>query len=152
MNKFLLGLLASAAIALPAMAQTSPPGSQTERTQPPASTDQGEISPSQLSRDQIMQRSARTVERSQNETKSKGDHRGQISKRLTKHDASNGGGSPVYPNYPDAGKHLTYRLSCDSGKQDQVSNRNNDGNKPTRIVQFPVHESGSVLPEETARE
>lgn len=55
MNKWIMGLMASAAIALPAMAQTSPPGPQTERTQPPGTATQGEIAPGQLSRDQVMQ-------------------------------------------------------------------------------------------------
>ncbi len=56
MSKFLLGLMASAAIALPAVAQTTPPGPQTEQSQPPsAAPTQRDISPTQLNREQIME-------------------------------------------------------------------------------------------------
>ena len=56
MNKFLLGLMASAAIAIPAAAQTTPPGPQTEQSQPPsAAPSQGAISPEGLSREQVME-------------------------------------------------------------------------------------------------
>jgi peptidoglycan hydrolase-like protein with peptidoglycan-binding domain len=56
MNKFLLGLMASAAIAIPAVAQTTPPGPQTEQSQPPsAAPSQGDMSPQSLSREQVME-------------------------------------------------------------------------------------------------
>jgi len=56
MSKFLLGLMASAAIALPAVAQTTPPGPQSEQSQPPsAAPTQGDLSPAQLNREQIME-------------------------------------------------------------------------------------------------
>ena len=54
MNKFLLGLLASAAIAIPAAAQTTPSGPQTEHTQPPMAAP-GDMSPQNLSREQVME-------------------------------------------------------------------------------------------------
>ena len=54
MNKFLLGLMATAAIAIPAVAQTTMPGPQTEKP-PAAAPSQGAISPGNLSREQVIE-------------------------------------------------------------------------------------------------